>query len=408
LRDWDGGLVVPESKIFSRVLSVETVNDFDLVQILRGLGFVYLYSVSNEGVESSYLEGGCERVLASKKPLDILCRKRPSLMVGCLVSDASFGDMKRVLARFDFPKLFVRVTDPRKLYMPNGKSIICGKDTYRYNPLFRSVSVEDAASLISHFRLYRRLLETEYDYFLVLEDGNVVQDVDLALDQLYNIPEGKFQLGLLSASITYTMPKGERVNDFYNRLDTGFFNMSNSFLMTRDALQKLLANFETIGVCCAPDNFVEFSCLRPVVIASTPVYKKDVVSSNRTWSTSRLAKNIAFSVGDLGSTLFRYAVAKNHSLEKVMLLVGSGEVSKFRESFVGLSELESVDSSDYHRLTDEKVSPCHYSQRVVETISSDRNCLVEGRFCSDKYFSHVEDLVRQDLALSGRLAREVK
>ena len=407
LRNWDGRLIVPDSKIFSNVLSVETVN-LDSLEILKGLGFVHLYSVTDEGVELEY-RPEVSRVLACKKSLDLLCRKRPSLMIGCLVSEGvGLREAKKLLERFDFPKLFVRSTDSRKLYMPNGKHIICGKDTYRYNPLLRSVSVEDAALLISHVRMYRRLLETEYEYFLVLEEGNVVRDVDLAVDQLFNIPEGKFQLGLLSASISYTMPKGERINDFYSRLDTGFFDRSNSFLLTRDALQKLLANFDTLGVCCAPDNFVEFSCLRPIVVASAPVYKQGVVSSSRSWSTGRLAKNIAFSVGDLGSTLFRYAVARMHSLEKLMTLVGTGDVSKLVGAFAGMSELVGVDASGYQQLSDEKVSPYHYSQRVVESISSDRNCVVEGAFCSDKYFSAIEDLVRQDLIFSDRLSRDVK
>jgi hypothetical protein len=408
LRNWDGQFITPESKIFSDIMSVETTNSESL-EILRGLGFTHLYSVTDEGVDVCYQRTEESRVLACRKPLDLLCRKRPSLMIGCLVSEASgLREMKKLLGRFDFPKLFLRSTDPRKLYMPDAKNIICGKDTYRYNPLLRSVSVEDAALLISHIRMYRGLLETEYDYFLVLEDGNIIQNVDVAVEQLFDIPEGKFQVGLLSASISYTMPKGERINGSYNRLDTGFFDRSNSFLFTRDALQKLLANFDTLGVCCAPDNFVEFSCLRPVVVASTPVYKQSVVSSARSWSSARLAKNIAFSVGDLGSTLFRYAVAKVHSMEKVMILVGSGDISKLVGYFVGMSGLCNVDASSYQKLTDEKLSPYHYSQKIGESISSDRNCLVEGGFCSEKYFSAIEDLVRQDFMISDQLLGDVK
>ena len=65
----------------------------------------------------------------------------------------------------------------------------------------------------------------------MLEDDNMIVDVNVARNQLMNIPDTDFELCFMSASMNTETPLTDKINEFYYNTTKKGFNMANALLL---------------------------------------------------------------------------------------------------------------------------------------------------------------------------------
>lgn len=348
----------------------------------------------------------------------------PKIGICCINLEKSF-DRKRLmipqLNKLGFPYNIFKGVDGKKIDVNEDENIAYYKNLqFKYKCMYwRKLSYGEIGCFISQISACKSMLKTENDYFLMLEDDNIILDINMARQQLINIPKIDFEMCFMSASMNTDTVKGEKINDYFYRTSKRFFNRANAILFSRKGLEKLVSAYEEKGIYLPYDDFIADQNLNIITVNKLLFRCNEETFSSNIWSIYKNGEQFAeikhdkpsyqgkLSMGlngwaRMGNCMFQYAFLKALSLEKTMEIVlpdKCKELIPFSNIEYDMGEIK-----DLIQLTETKFE---YDPEIIDKISYDKNYIFSGYFQSYKYFEKYKDIIidlfRLDLKNTKRI-----
>jgi len=395
----------------------------DPIEFLKTKGFKYFYGVIGESVG----EISNKVNVALRVEWEEACLPLPNLGIMCINLEKSTQRREFTasqLNRLGFPYKMFKAIDGNRVNIIGTNVVYYGGRIFKYSPIKgRHLSYGELGCVLSHYFVYKALLETSHDYFLVLEDDNRIVDINLARQQLMNIPSIPFDLCLLSGSMNSKMQLGEQINPYYSKLISNRFNRANSLLFTRSGLEKTVEFFEKNGIILVADDFLEYINLS-LISTNENIYMcaEDKFSSD-IWNVYRKNETYEQVLRDkplynkflcattggysrMGNGLFQYALLKAQSLEKTMAIAltrPDPEIAPFPNMDYIIGQ-----PLKFTELDESKFTSFQFSQEFLDCITPDQNFNISGYFQSEKYFAKYKDVIKNCFEIDSDIRREAR
>lgn len=392
-------------------------------EMLKEKGFKYFYGVFGKNLvepDNNLIN------IALRVDWKEGCLPTPNLGIMCINLETKTERrefMVEQLDRLGFPYKIFKAVDGKKINI-HDNVVEYNENLFGYKPLRnRHLSYGEIGCMLSHYFVYKKMLATSHDYFLILEDDTRILDINLARQQLLNIPSVPFDLCLLSASMNRPMQFEKKINEYYSYISNRQFNRANSILFSRAGLEKAVMCFEKNGICLAADDFLEgirlflisanihlYACAEDKFKSDIwNVYKDDESYNQVSHDKPIYNKYLCMTTGGysrMGNGLFQYAMLKAQALEKNMfisLTSNDPEIGPFVNIDYTLGK-----PREFVELDESKFTTFQYSQEFVDNITSDKNFYISGYFQSEKYFNKYKNIIKQCFEIHPNIRKEAR
>lgn len=397
---------------FTDTVLFECEDTFQVYNLLYEKGFKYIYYIGKNCLLYQPKPIPTERVsnyIALRTTWKEAILPIPKIGICCINLEKSFDRKRLMIPQLDklgFPYSIFRGVDGKKIDVNESQNIAYYKNLqFKYKCRYkRKLSYGEIGCFISQISVCKYMLKSQNNYFLMLEDDNIILDINMARQQLINIPNIDFDMCFMSASMNTDTVKGEKINDYFYRTSKRFFNRANAILFSRKGLEKMVSAYEEKGICLPYDDFIAdqnlniitvnqllFECNHNFTSSIWNVYKKDEQDSNVKYDKPSYQGKLSMDLNGwsrMGNCMFQYAFLKALSLEKTMDIVlpdKCKELIPFSNIEYDIGEIK-----DSIQLTETKFE---YDPEIIDKISYDKNYMFSGYFQSYKYFEKYKDII---------------
>lgn len=388
----------------------------EVYELLFSKGFKYIYYIGKNCLlyQPTAIEHKTySNYLALRTTWKEACQQFPNLAISCISLERS--DDRRELVTGQINKLglpyeIFDAVDGKKLDIVDEKYVEYNGERFLYNPIPKNnrnkMSYGEIGCFLSNILLARKMLATDHDYFLFLEDDNIILDPNLARQQLANIPNSSFDVCLFSASMNCQLLPKTIINKHFAYPHSKKFNRANAVLYTREGLKKILQIFEHFGICLPYDDFLEY-CNVDIIIPMKFLYAIELTKfKSSIWNVYKENEQYTAISHDkpvyrgnlysdlnsharMGNCLFQYAFLKAQEVEKcsnIVLADKCRELALFPKIKHGIGKIENCSP------VEEKTF--EYNQELCDMIKSEGNYSVTGYFQSYRYFNKYDLLIK--------------
>lgn len=381
-------------------------------------GFKYIYCIGKKCLlyQSSADNNETGSYIAMRTTWQEAIQPIPKLAIACINLEKSTERRKLLVDqtnKLGLPYTIFRAVDGKRIDVIDNIAYYENMKFPCVSRYHRKLSYGEMGCFISHILVCKQLLKTDNEYFLILEDDNKILDINLARQQLMNIPDVQFDLCFMSASMNTFTPTTEKINDYFSRTTKRNFNRTNAVLYRRSGLEKIIANFETTGMILPYDNFLEvlqfniitantllYYCMEEYPSDIWTIYKENEYYNDVKYDKPSYKGKLTMDMNghaQMGNCLFQYAFMKAQALEKTMKIVLPAECREL-SAFPNIScAIGSV--TDTIQLNETKFE---HDQKLCDSISSDHNYSLGGYFQTEKYFEKYKEVIIDNFRMDYR------
>ncbi len=326
------------------------------------------------------------------------------------------------LNKLGLPYEIFNAVDGKYVDVDGSRNIISyNNETFKYNPKMRNnrniMSYGEIGCFLSHILLIRKMLKTNFNYFLILEDDNTILDYHEARLQLSHIPTHiNFEMCLLSASMNRPFLMKTPINKYFSFPTNTLFNRANAILFTRVGLENILSSFDKTGVSIPYDDYLEEN-IANIIIPNKFLYKLDdekfdsaiwhiyddedfTKMAHNKIQTGKIFANLN-GWARMGNCLFQYAFIKAQSVNKGMHIYLKDTCKELYELFPHVTYQIGTPSN----LMELNEQDFHFNSQLINDINPIYNYNIQGYFQSYKYFMNNIDIIKNSFKIRDSYIR---